>query len=226
MSQALHLRHLANRPCISMLVTKFSQNIVSDTDKNKALIDCHKCSSSFLSIVKSHPIKIPASVLEKVRSGSCLKLFLIDCKARDRRASPSLDGWYMMVWMISDGHMKPVTNVARISWHLCYGWGNTPKNLNQDIDPTGDQTRASCLRSMVTMLPLDHCSFSNLSVTTPTSQLILQPFHRFTYVTAHSPTLPLLHLRHSPFSNPSFASPASQALHLIHLANRPCLWTF
>ena len=78
-SQALHLRHLANRPCISTLVTKFSQNIEADTDKNNALIDCHKCSSSFLSIVKSHPLKIPASVLEKVRLGSCLKLFLIDC---------------------------------------------------------------------------------------------------------------------------------------------------
>ena len=78
-AQALHLRHLANRPCISTLVTKFSQNIVADTDKNKALIDWHKCSSSFLSIANSHPLKIPASVLEKVRSGSCLKLFLIDC---------------------------------------------------------------------------------------------------------------------------------------------------
>ena len=91
-------------------------------------------------------------------------------------------------------------------------------------------------------------SFSNISVTSPTSQFILQPFRRFTYVTAHSPnlsvtsptsqliaqrfrcftyvtaqspTLPLLHLRHSSFSNPSFASPTSQALHLIHLASRP-----
>ena len=63
------------------------------------------------------------------------------------------------------------------------------------------------------------CSFSNLSVTSPTSQLILQPFRRFTYVTAHYPTLPFLHLRHSSFSNPSFASPTSQALH--HLASRP-----
>ena len=45
-------------------------------------------------------------------------------------------------------------------------------------------------------------SFSNLSVTSPTSQLILQPFHRFTYITAHSPTLLLLHLHHSSFSNP------------------------
>ena len=68
------------------------------------------------------------------------------------------------------------------------------------------------------------CSFSNLSFTSPTSQLILQHFNRFTYVTAHSPTLPLLYLRHSSFSNPSFASPTSQALHLIHLANPP--WLF
>ena len=83
-SQALHLRHLASRPCISLtLITKFSQYIVADTDRNKALTDCHKCSSSFLSIVKSHPLKIPASVLEKVRAGSCLKLFLIDCSWYD-----------------------------------------------------------------------------------------------------------------------------------------------
>ena len=34
----------------------------------------------------------------------------------------------------------------------------------------------------------------------PTSQLILQPFRRFNYVTAHSPTLPLLHLRHRLFT--------------------------
>ena len=80
-SQALHLRHLANRAFISTLVTKCSQNIVADTDKNKALIDCHKC-SSFLSIVKSEPLKIPASVLEKVSSGSSLKLFLIDCTSQ------------------------------------------------------------------------------------------------------------------------------------------------
>ena len=64
----------------------------------------------------------------------------------------------------------------------------------------------------------EHSSFSKLSVTSPTSQLILQPFRRFTNVTAHSPTLPLLYQRHSLFSNPSFASPTSQALHLRHLA--------
>ena len=72
------------------------------------------------------------------------------------------------------------------------------------------------------LLHLCHSSFSNPSVALPMSQLILQPFCRFTYITAHSPTLLLLHLHHSSFSNPSFASPMSQALHLIHLASRPC----
>ena len=63
--------------------------------------------------------------------------------------------------------------------------------------------------------------FSNPYIASPTSQLIVQPFHRFTYVTAHSQILPLLHLRHSSFSNPYFASPTSQDFHLRHLASRP-----
>ena len=94
-------------------------------------------------------------------------------------------------------------------------------------------------------LYLHHSSFSNPSVASPTSQfilqpffaslLILQPFRHFTYVTtisqtlpsfylhtAHSLTLPLLHLHHSSFSNPSFAFLTSQALHLMHLASLPC----
>ena len=40
--------------------------------------------------------------------------------------------------------------------------------------------------------------------------LIIQPFRHFTYVTTHSPNLPLLHLRHSSFSNPSVVSHTSQ----------------
>ena len=58
-------------------------------------------------------------------------------------------------------------------------------------------------------------SFSNLSVTSPTSQIILQPFRRFTptsqlilqpfrcftYVTVHSPTLLSLLLRHKLFTS-------------------------
>ena len=51
-------------------------------------------------------------------------------------------------------------------------------------------------------LACQQSSFSKLSVTSPTSQLILQPLGRFTYVTAHSPILLLLQLRHSSFSNP------------------------
>ena len=39
------------------------------------------------------------------------------------------------------------------------------------------------------------------------AELILQPFRCFTYVTAHSLTLPSLYLRHSSFSNPSLALP-------------------
>ena len=58
----------------------------------------------------------------------------------------------------------------------------------------------------------EQSSFSKFSVTSPTSKLILQPLHLFTYVTAHSPTLPLLHLQQSSFSNLSIASPTSQLI--------------
>ena len=46
----------------------------------------------------------------------------------------------------------------------------------------------------------------------PTSQLILQPFHHFTYTTAHSTTLSSLHLHNSSFYNPSITSPTSQLI--------------
>ena len=42
------------------------------------------------------------------------------------------------------------------------------------------------------------------------NELSLQPFRRLTYVTAHSPTIPLLHLHHSLFPNPSGALPTLQ----------------
>ena len=66
-------------------------------------------------------------------------------------------------------------------------------------------------------LPTSQLIADNLSVTSPSSQLILQIFRRFTYVTAHcrmsrahSPTFPSLHLRHNSFSNSSVALPTSQ----------------
>ena len=57
----------------------------------------------------------------------------------------------------------------------------------------------------------------------PTSQVILQPFRCFTYVTVHSPNLlslllrhspnfSSLHLRHNSFSNPFVALPSSQLI--------------
>ena len=55
-------------------------------------------------------------------------------------------------------------------------------------------------------------SFSNPYIASPTSQLILQPFRPFTYVTARSTTLSMLHLGHSSFSNPSAASSTSQLI--------------
>ena len=64
----------------------------------------------------------------------------------------------------------------------------------------------------VTLPTSQVCSFSNLSDASPTPQLILQPFRRFTYVTAHSPTLPSRYLCHSSFSNLSVTSPMSQLI--------------
>ena len=49
-------------------------------------------------------------------------------------------------------------------------------------------------------LHLRRTSLSNPSVALPTSQLILQPFRCFTYVTGHSPILLSLFLRHSLFT--------------------------
>ena len=51
-----------------------------------------------------------------------------------------------------------------------------------------------------------------LSVALPTSQLILQTFRRFTYVTAHYITLSSLYLSHGSFSNRSVASSTSQII--------------
>ena len=59
-------------------------------------------------------------------------------------------------------------------------------------------------------LYLRHSSFSDPSVASPKSQIILQPFRRFIYVTGYSPTFPLLHLLHRSFSNPSVALSTSQ----------------
>ena len=60
-------------------------------------------------------------------------------------------------------------------------------------------------------LHLRHNSFSDPSVALPTSQLILRPFFRFSYVTAHSPTLLSLLLRHRPFTYVTWRAAMSRA---------------
>ena len=53
-------------------------------------------------------------------------------------------------------------------------------------------------------------SVKETMVACSTAELILQPFRHFTYVTAHSITLPSLYLRRRSFSNSSVALPTSQ----------------
>ena len=61
--------------------------------------------------------------------------------------------------------------------------------------------RGPCDRCISPLISLwrPQSSFSKLSDTSPTSQLILQPFRCFTYITAHSPPLLSLLLRHRLF---------------------------
>ena len=61
---------------------------------------------------------------------------------------------------------------------------------------------------------LGGASFSNAYIASPTSQLILQPFRRFTYVTDHSTVLPLLHLRNRHFT---YVTAHSTNLPLLYL---------
>ena len=84
------------------------------------------------------------------------------------------------------------------------------------------QNKRAKIKQDIGDVPMILCSFSNLCVTSPTFQLILQHFRRFTYVAAHSTPLPLLHLRHSSFSKLSLDFPTSEALQLRHLASCPC----
>ena len=86
------------------------------------------------------------------------------------------------------------------------------------------------------LLHLCHNSFSNPPVALPTSQLILQTFRSFTYVTVHSPTLLSLLLRHKlcsfsklpvtsltsqlilqPFRHFTYVTAHSPTLPLLHL---------
>ena len=66
-------------------------------------------------------------------------------------------------------------------------------------------------------LYLRHSSFSNPSVVSPTSQFILQPFFRFTYVTGSSPMSQLIL---QPFRRFTYFTGNSTTLLLLHLRHR------
>ena len=105
-------------------------------------------------------------------------------------------------------------------------WEKRKKGWRMNCDLDEVTVRLSTAHSPTfPSLHLHHSSFSIPSVALPTSQLILQPFRCFIFVTAHSSTLlsllilkvhspsfPSLHLRHSSFSSPSLALPTSQLI--------------
>ena len=108
-----------------------------------------------------------------------------------------------------------------MNMNLERSWNSMGRLQGQEFHLAGSFSKLSVASPTSELILL--CSFSKLSVASPTSELTLQPFPRFTYVTAHSPTIPLLYVRHSSFSNASFASPTSQDFHLCRLASRPWL---
>ena len=80
----------------------------------------------------------------------------------------------------------------------------TKRKLDSNRADLGALARWNSVHSLTfPSLHLSHNSFSNPSVALPTSQLILQPFRCFTYVTVHSPTL----LRFSYVTSSSLNSP-------------------
>ena len=87
----------------------------------------------------------------------------------------------------------PIT--PRWRTHVSFIMGGSPGDVSEEPDvgeaKEGFQNEGFHLR---------HSSFSNPSAALPTSQLILQPFRCFTYVTAHSQTLLSLLLRHRIFT--------------------------
>ena len=80
-------------------------------------------------------------------------------------------------------------------------WRMRPASIS---NPSSPHLNHSGLPHSPTLRPFIYitaaCLFLQPFVPAPTSQLVLQPFRRFTYVTTHSETLPLLYLRHRHFT--------------------------
>ena len=92
----------------------------------------------------------------------------------------------------------PLVCPSIASHRTCELWALSEHvNISKTIE-----SPAKCeVRAAIRLLYAEGCNIA---------ELILQPFRHFTYITGHSPTLPLLHLRHSSFSNHYVASPTSQ----------------
>ena len=118
---------------------------------------------------------------------------------------------------------------ATESWRMSCDVGEVTARLENEQQPFSHFTYVRAHSPTLPSLYLCHRSFSNPSVASLTSpgeptivhsdplvrdiaELILQTFRHFTYVTAHSPTLPSLYLLHSTFSNHSVTLPTSQLI--------------
>ena len=118
--------------------------------------------------------------------------------------SPCWNEWVREMCIVC--HVSVVSVVAPVlSWSLIQGSSPCPCVVKKVCM----WYRVNSLsREVVTPtfppLYLRHSSFSNRFVASPTSQLILQPFRCFTYVTVQSTTLLSLLLRHRLFTNLKF----------------------
>ena len=110
------------------------------------------------------------------------KILYLDSIITDNRAL-WIEIWQTEIhWDLSAFHK--VSPVEELLWG---GWNSHP------LFPVWYNFESVLLR-------WSSASFSNPYIASPTSQLIVQPFRRFTYVTAHSRALPLLHLRQRHFT--------------------------
>ena len=126
---------------------------------------------------------------------------------------------YFHLFKVLENPLYPCNNGNQTIDHLIYDCTlilNRSETLQTKIERTGQwlttKHKLTAHSPNFPSLHLRHSSFSNLSLTSPTSQLILQPFPHFTYVTAHFPTFPSLYLGHSSFSNLSVIPPTSQLI--------------
>ena len=125
------------------------------------------------------------------------------------------------VWEWAAIHMFGHGRLARWrKWRAC-DVGEAKKGLENELWRRWSNGRAGKLAAHSQTFPslhLRHSSFSKPSVALSTSQLILQPFRCFTYVTAHSPTLFSLLLRHRLFTyvtwRPDHAAPVRRGSYL------------